>query len=108
MAQGPNADDLKRLSNLSVMPAEKVYFAQSYVDRKTGTDGRPLASSITWGDHRIGVNPTWWVMDRTASERHSNHVGTSQESALSTGSVAGARVGVLTTGRSLLHCTKYA
>jgi hypothetical protein len=28
------------------MPTEKVYFAQSYVDRKTGTDGKPLCSAI--------------------------------------------------------------
>jgi hypothetical protein len=39
MTQRPNADDLMRLWDLSVMPTEKVYFAQSYVDRKTGADG---------------------------------------------------------------------
>jgi hypothetical protein len=46
MAQRPNADDLKRLRKLSVMPTEKVYYTQSYVDRKTGADGKPLCSAI--------------------------------------------------------------
>ena len=46
MTQRPNADDLKRLWDLSVMPTEKVYFTQSYVDRKTGADGKPLCSAI--------------------------------------------------------------
>jgi uncharacterized protein len=45
MAQRPNADDLMRLWKLSVMPTEKVYFAQSYVDRKAGADGKPLCSA---------------------------------------------------------------
>ena len=69
MTQRPSADDLKRLWGLSVMPTEKVYFAQSYVDRKTGADGKPLCSAIvalvtddpsTFSDmHRLPTDEIW-------------------------------------------------
>jgi predicted cupin superfamily sugar epimerase len=69
MAQRPSADDLKRLWNLSVMPTEKVYFTQSYVDQKTGGDGKPLCSAIvalvtddpsTFSDmHRLPTDEIW-------------------------------------------------
>ena len=69
MAQRPNADDLIRLWKLSVMPTEKVYFTQSYVDRKAGADGKPLCSAIvalftddpsTFSDmHRLPTDEIW-------------------------------------------------
>ena len=69
MAQRPNADDLKRLWKLSVMPTEKVYFTQSYVDPKTGADGKPLCSATialltddpsTFSDmHRLPTDEIW-------------------------------------------------
>jgi len=69
MAQRPNADDLMRLWQLSPMPTEKVYFTQSYVDPKTGTDGKPLCSAIvglvtddpsTFSDmHRLPTDEIW-------------------------------------------------
>jgi predicted cupin superfamily sugar epimerase len=69
MARRPSADDLKRLWNLSVMPTEKVYFTQSYVDEKTGSDGKPLCSAIvalvsddpsTFSDmHRLPTDEIW-------------------------------------------------
>jgi hypothetical protein len=69
MTQRPNADDLMRLWDLSVMPTEKVYFAQSYVDEKTGADGKPLCSAIvalvtddpsTFSDmHRLPTDEIW-------------------------------------------------
>ena len=69
MAQRPNPDDLKRLWNLSLMPTEKVYFTQSYVDPKTGADGKPLCSAIvalvtddpsSFSDmHRLPTDEIW-------------------------------------------------
>ena len=69
MAQRPSADGLKRLWNLSVMPTEKVYFAQSYVDPKMGTDGKPISTAIvalftddpsTFSDmHRLPTDEIW-------------------------------------------------
>jgi len=69
MAQRPNVDDLTRLWKLSVMPTEQVYFTQSYVDRKTGADGKPLCSAIvalltddpsSFSDmHRLPTDEIW-------------------------------------------------
>jgi predicted cupin superfamily sugar epimerase len=69
MTQRPNADDLKRLWDLSVMPTEKVYFTQSYVDPKVGADGKALCSAIialvtddpsTFSDmHRLPTDEIW-------------------------------------------------
>ena len=69
MARRPTADDLKRLWNLSEMPTEKVYFTQSYVDPRTGGDGKPLCSAIvalvtddpaTFSDmHRLPTDEIW-------------------------------------------------
>jgi uncharacterized protein len=69
MAQRPNVDDLTRLWKLSVMPTEKVYFTQSYVDPKIGADGKPLCSAIvalltndpsSFSDmHRLPTDEIW-------------------------------------------------
>src|SRR4029077_15843035 len=69
MAQKPNVDDLMRLWKLSEMPTEKVYFTQSYVDRKAGADGKPLCSATiallpndpsTFSDmHRLPTDEIW-------------------------------------------------
>jgi uncharacterized protein len=69
MAPRPSADDLKRLWNLSEMPTERVFFRQSYVDPKAGSDGKPLCSAIvalvtsdpsTFSDmHRLPTDEIW-------------------------------------------------
>lgn len=69
MGPRPSADDLKRLWNLSEMPTERVFFRQSYVDPKTGNDGKPLCSAIvalvtsdpsTFSDmHRLPTDEIW-------------------------------------------------
>jgi uncharacterized protein len=42
----PSADQLIEHWQLTTMPTEKVQFCQTYVDRRTGTDGKPLCSAI--------------------------------------------------------------
>ena len=69
MGPRPSADDLKRLWNLSEMPTERVFFRQTYVDPKAGSDGKPLCSAIvalvtddpsTFSDmHRLPTDEIW-------------------------------------------------
>ena len=69
MSRRPTADDLQRLWSLSVMPTEKVYFTQTYVDPRTGAEGKPLCSAIvalvtddpaTFSDmHRLPTDEIW-------------------------------------------------
>jgi hypothetical protein len=69
MDQRPSADDLRRLWNLEEMPTERVFFRESYVDSKLGSDGKPLCSAIialvtsdpsTFSDmHRLPTDEIW-------------------------------------------------
>jgi hypothetical protein len=42
MATRPSAEDLRRHWDLTEMQTERVYFTQTYVDPRTGRDGRSL------------------------------------------------------------------
>ena len=69
MGPRPSAVDLKRLWNLAEMPTERVFFRQTYVDPKAGSDGKPLCSAIvalvtddpsTFSDmHRLPTDEIW-------------------------------------------------
>lgn len=65
----PSADDLKHHWGLVAMQTEQVFFVQTYVDPKSGPDGRSLSSAIialvtddpaTFSDmHRLPTDELW-------------------------------------------------
>ncbi len=69
MGRRPSADDLQRAWGLVEMPTEHVFFRQTYVDPKTGSDGKPLCTAIvalvtgdptTFSDmHRLPTDELW-------------------------------------------------
>ena len=69
MVSRPSADDLRRHWGLAEMQTERVYFTQTYVDPKTGPDGRSLCTAIialvtsdpgTFSDmHRLPTDEIW-------------------------------------------------
>jgi predicted cupin superfamily sugar epimerase len=69
MTTRPSVDDLKRHWGLAEMQTEQVFFVQTYVDPKSGPDGRSLSSAIivlvtddpaTFSDmHRLPTDELW-------------------------------------------------
>ena len=65
----PSADELRRHWGLAEMQTEQVFFIQTYVDPKSGADGRSLCSAIiamvtddpaTFSDmHRLPTDELW-------------------------------------------------
>ena len=66
MARRPSADDLRRLCGLSLMPTEKVHFAQTSVDPKSGAGGKPLCSAIV---ALVTADPSAFAPRRWGSDR---------------------------------------
>ena len=69
MGDRPTADELVRHWNLQPMSTERVFYTQTYVDPKRGTDGRSLCTAIialvtddpsTFSDmHRLPTDEIW-------------------------------------------------